>query len=65
MADESKIVVGGSRLIGRPIITTQLYKYFSVILLFAPVSDEPEVFLPKYSQTALLHAPHFRWVVNT
>ena len=32
--------------------------------LFAPVSDEPEVFIPKYSQTAILHAAHFRRVVN-
>ena len=27
-------------------------------------SDEPEVFLPKYSQTAILYATHFRRVVN-
>ena len=27
-------------------------------------SDEPEVFLPKYSQPAILHAAHFRWEVN-
>ena len=35
----------------------------------APVSDEPEVFLPKYMycqtlETAILHAAHFRRVVN-
>ena len=35
-----------------------------MIFLFAPVSDEPEVFLPKYSQTAILHAAHFQWVVK-
>ena len=27
---------------------------------FALSSDEPEVFLPKFSQTAILHAAHFR-----
>ena len=32
--------------------------------LFALFSDEPEVFLPKYSQTAILHAAHFRRVVK-
>ena len=36
------------------IFTTQLYQYLCVIFLFAPVSDEPEVFLPKYSKTAIL-----------
>ena len=41
------------------IFTTQLYQYFSVFFLFAPVSDEPRVFLPKYSQTAIPHAAHF------
>ena len=46
------------------IFTTQLYQYFSVLILFALSSDKPEVFLPKYSQTAILHAAHFRWVVN-
>ena len=46
------------------ISTTQLYKYLSVIFLFSLVSDEPDVFLPKYSQTAILHAAHFRWVVK-
>ena len=28
------------------------------------LSDEPEVFLPKYSKMAILHAAHFRRVVN-
>ena len=34
--------------------------------LFALLSfgDEPEVFLSKYSQTVIPHAPHFQWVVN-
>ena len=32
--------------------------------LFAPFSDEFEVFFPKYSQTAILHAAHFQRVVN-
>ena len=40
----------------------QLYQYLSVIFLFALVSDEPEVFLPKY--LAILHAAHFQRVVN-
>ena len=43
----------------------QLYQYLSVFLLFALVSDEPEVFLPNYSQTAILQAANFRRVVNT
>ena len=47
------------------IFTTQLYQYVSVFVLFVLFSDEPEVFFPKYSQTAIFHAPHFRWVVNT
>ena len=38
------------------IFTTQLYQYFSVILLFALVSEEPEVFLPIYTHTAVLAA---------
>ena len=38
------------------IFTTQLYQYFSVFFLSALFSDKPEVFLPKYSQTAILHA---------
>ena len=35
-----------------------------MFLLFALVSYEPEVFHPKYSQTSILHAAHFRRVVN-
>ena len=27
---------------------------------FSLCTDEPEVFLPKYSKTAILHAAHFR-----
>ena len=46
------------------IFTTQLYQYLSGFLLFALVSAEPEIFHPKYSQTAILHAAHFRRVVN-
>ena len=34
-------------------------------LLFALFSNEPEVFLPEYSQPAILHAAHFQRVVNT
>ena len=45
------------------IFTTQLYQYFSGFLLFALFSDKPEVFFPKYSQTAILHTSHFRRVV--
>ena len=40
---------------------TNILVYF---FLFALFSDEPEVFLPKYSQTAILRAAHFRRVVN-
>ena len=48
------------------IFTTQLYQYFSVLFLFALFnSDEPEVFLPEYSQTAMLHAAHFRRVAKS
>ena len=32
--------------------------------LFALFSDKPDVFHPKYSQTAILHAAHSRRVVN-
>ena len=35
------------------IFITQLYLYFSVFFLFVLFSDEPKVFLPKYSQTAI------------
>ena len=42
------------------IFTTQLYQYLSCcFFLFALVSDEPEVFLPKYSHAAILHAAQF------
>ena len=45
--------------------TTQLYQYFSGgVFLFALFSGEPEVFLPKYSQTAILITAHFRRVVR-
>ena len=46
------------------IFSTQLYQCFSVLFLFTLFSDEPEVFLPKYSQTAILHAAHLRRVVK-
>ena len=46
------------------IFTTQLYQYLSVIFLFGLAYDDPEVFLPKYSQTAILHAVHFLQVVK-
>ena len=44
--------------------TTQQDQYLSVPFLFSLVSDEPEVFLFRYSQTAILHAAHFRRVVK-
>ena len=34
------------------------------VFLFALFSDEPEAFLPKSSQTVILHAAHFRRVVK-
>ena len=34
------------------------------IVLFALFSDEPEVFLPKYSQTGILHAAHFQRITS-
>ena len=40
---------------------TRARKVFSLIAL---VSDEAEVFRPKYSQTAICHAAYFRWVVK-
>ena len=51
------------------IFTTQIYQYFSDSPRpppFSLFSDEPEVFLPKYFQTAILHADaaHFRGVLN-
>ena len=45
------------------IFTTQIYQNFSVFCSIC-TSGEPEVFLPKYSQTAILHAAHFRRVVD-
>ena len=35
-----------------------------MFFLFALFSDEPEVLLLEYSQTAILHAAYFRRVVN-
>ena len=51
----------------RPIflLSNNTYNYFSVFFLVVLFSDKPEVFLPKYSQTAILHAAYFRRVVNT
>ena len=46
------------------IFITRLYQRFRAFFLFMLFSDEPEVFLPKYSQTVILHAAHFRRVVN-
>ena len=46
------------------IFTIQLCHFFSVYFLFALVSDEPEVFLPEYSHTAILYAAHFQRVVK-
>ena len=47
------------------IFTTRLYQLFSVFTLFALLSDEPEVFLPKYSQMAILHDAHFQRALKT
>ena len=47
------------------IFTTQLYQYMSVFLVFVLITEEPEVVLPKYPQTAILHAAHIRRVVNS
>ena len=41
--------------------------YTSILVcffLFAPFSEESEVFVSKYSQTAIQHAAFFRRVVN-
>ena len=46
------------------IFTTQLYQFLMHFSLFTLCSDKPEVFLPEYSQTAILHAAHFWGVVN-
>ena len=47
------------------ISTTQLYQYSS-FFSYLPylVTIEPEVFLPKYSQTTILHAAHIWSVVK-
>ena len=46
--------------------TSQLYQHLSMFLLFALFNDKPEIFFPKYSQTAILslHAAHFPRVEN-
>ena len=44
--------------------TSQLYQHLSVFLLFALFNDKPEIFFPKYSQTAILHAAYFQRVEN-
>ena len=41
------------------IFTTRFDNFRVCFFLFEPFSDEPEVFPPKYSQTAILHAAHF------
>ena len=46
------------------LFTTQLYQFLVRLFLFALFSDEPEVFLSEYSQTAILHAAHFRRVAK-
>ena len=46
------------------IFTTRLYQFCRVIFLFMLFSDKPEVFFPKYSQPAKLHAAHFQGVVK-
>ena len=45
------------------IFTTLLYQILRAFFLFMLFKDEPEVFLLKYSQPAILHAAHFRRVV--
>ena len=37
---------------------------FFFFYLFALVSDEPEIFIPEYSQTVILNAAHYQGVVN-
>ena len=44
------------------LVTTHVYQFFCC--LFALFSDKPEVFLPEYSQPAILHAAHFQRVVT-
>ena len=42
------------------------FKYLRAVFLFVFVtgSEEHEVFLPEYFQSTILHAAHFRRVVN-
>ena len=57
----------GLRTASEVFLTFLLPKYTNILVcsfylhLF---SEEPEVFLSKYSQTGILHAAHFRRVVN-
>ena len=44
--------------------TTRPYQQFKTCFLFMRISDVPEVFLPEYSQLAILHAAHFQRVVK-
>ena len=37
---------------------------FTIFIAYFICSEEPQAFLPEYSQPAILHAGHFRWVVN-
>ena len=46
------------------IFTTDYTHYSGHFFLVMLFSDEPEVFLPKYSQLAILHAAQFRRVVT-
>ena len=46
------------------IFTTNYTNMLVVFFLFGLSSDKPEVFLPKYSLTAILHAAHFRRVLS-
>ena len=48
------------------IFTTQLLPIpiFKCVFSITLFSDEPEVFLPKYSRTAICHAAHFQRVVK-
>ena len=56
-----KIKINNYLLIFYIFVNFEWWPTFHGMALF---SDEPEVFLPKYSQTAILHAAHFRRVVN-
>ena len=58
----SSCMMGGAGGLVLLIFTTPLY-HSCVYFLFALFSDEPEVFISEYSQTAILHAAHFRRVV--